>query len=70
MHFLPGGGPPAPKLDPLDELVADILGMENFTIDGMAGAQDIVLDILNDGDRYGVIVLTRTFPTYFKVSLL
>ncbi|KAK3882775.1 hypothetical protein Pcinc_012854 [Petrolisthes cinctipes] len=33
-----GGGPPHPPLDPLDELVADILGKDNVSIKGIVEA--------------------------------
>ncbi|XP_050710335.1 uncharacterized protein LOC126995092 [Eriocheir sinensis] len=36
-----GGGSPHPPIDPLEELVADILGKENVTITGIAGAPSL-----------------------------
>lgn len=37
----PGGGPPHPPLDPLDDLVADILGKNNVSIKGIEGGPDL-----------------------------
>lgn len=37
----PGGGPPHPPLDPLDDLVADILGKNNISIKGIEGGPNL-----------------------------
>lgn len=44
VHFL-GGGPPPPPLDPIDELIEDILGPDSKTIMGEPQVDDL-MDVL------------------------
>ncbi|XP_050707744.1 tol-Pal system protein TolA-like [Eriocheir sinensis] len=40
-YFFPGGGPPPPPLDPIDELVGDVLGQDSKVITGFEEIDDL-----------------------------
>ena len=50
--LFPGGGDPQPTLEPLYELVTDVLGRESATISGIVGAPQLHSRSPSPEDRY------------------